>query len=282
MDKTNLLLEIELCYKELTKTEKKIADFVMKESERVLFMSITELADNCAVAEASVHRFCRALKIKGYQEFKMRLSLSLSKDNQTVDEAGNDADKNNGMIGDILQNHINAIRETNELLDEKEVFKTVKLMSEAENIVFLGVGNSMLTAEEAYGRFLHITNKVHYVKDTHMQSMRAATATDRDMFIFFSYSGDTTDNINIAQIAKQHDAKVAVITRYPKSPITKEADVILICGSKESPLEGGSMGSKMSQLHIIDVLFQYYYQQNLEISRKNNKETAKANLDKFS
>lgn len=281
MDKNNLLLEIDLCYKELTRTEKKIADFVMKEAERVLFMSITELADNCGVAEASVHRFCRALKIKGYQEFKMRLSLSLNKDSQPASN-GESTKKGKGLIGGILQNHINAIRETNELLDEKEVIKTVNMMSEAKNIVFVGVGNSMITAAEAYGRFLHITPKVYYVKDNHMQSMRAATASKDDMFIFFSYSGDTTDNINIAKLAKSYGAKVTVISRYPKSPLTKEADSILICGSKESPLEGGSMGAKMSQLHIIDVLFQYYYQHNLEESRRNNKETAKANLDKFS
>ena len=43
-------------------------------------MSITDLADACKVGDASVYRFCRTLGLQGYQEFKMKLSLSLSED----------------------------------------------------------------------------------------------------------------------------------------------------------------------------------------------------------
>lgn len=279
MEKTNLLLEIEFLYKEFTKVEKKIADFVLKNPQKILFMSITELAENCKVAEASVHRFCRALKIKGYQEFKMLLSLSFSSDTQEEDTSFQKRD--GGILDDILQNHLNAIKETNSLLNEAEIKKAVDMMLAAGNIIFLGVGNSMITAEEAYGRFLHITPNVSYIADAHMQSMRASMAGREDVFVFFSYSGDTKDNVHVESLAHERGAGVVVITRYPKSELTKLADAVLICGSKESPLEGGSMGAKMSQLHIIDVLFQYYYQSSLEVSRINNRETARGNLDKF-
>lgn len=209
----------------------------------------------------------------------MLLSLSVSSDNQEPNQTSQKHE--GGMIGDILQNHLNAIKETNALLDEKEVKKTVDMMLAAKNIIFLGVGNSMMTAEEAYGKFLHITPNVSYIADAHMQSMRAAMASNQDVFVFFSYSGDTKDNVHVESLAHERGAGIAVITRYPKSEITKLADTVLICGSKESPLEGGSMGAKMSQLHIIDVLFQYYYQNSLEVSRQHNRETAKGNLDKF-
>ena len=41
------------------------------------------------------------------------------------------------------------------------------------------------------------------------------------------------------------------------------------------------MGAKMSQLHIIDILFQCYYHRNEAESRRNNELTAAANLDRY-
>ena len=71
------------------------------------------------------------------------------------------------------------------------------------------------------------------------------------------------------------------ITRFLKSPLTNYTDVTLICGANEGPLEGGSMSAKMSQLYIIDVLFQEYYRRNLTVSRNNNKKTSKAVVEKL-
>ena len=283
MEISNLLVAIQLGYNQFTKTERKIADYVLGNAQEVPFMSITELADACGVAEASVHRFCRAIKVKGYQEFKMRLSISVNSQEEAVGKSRGAASKKEGesLFEEILENHMAAIRETDALLDAEVVEKTVRMMSEARKIIFVGVGNSMVTAEEAQGRFLHITPKVEYIKDTHMQAMAASMVTPEDMLVFISYSGATTDNIRVAEIARQQGAKIAVITRFPRSKLTKCADAVIICGSKEGPLEGGSMGAKMSQLHIIEVLFQCYYHENLEESRRNNKRTAEATLDKF-
>lgn len=278
----NLILRIQLGYNQFTKAEKKIADYVLQNAQDVPYMSITELADASGVAEATIHRFCRSIHIKGYQEFKMQLSLAVQEGQRDQEKSQDEGDGNGeDLFRKILDYHISAIRETNALLDRETVEKTVDMMSAAKRILFAGVGNSMTTAEEAQGRFLHITPKVEYIVDTHMQSMVASMLTPEDMIIFISYSGSTSDNVRVARIAREHGAKITVITRYPKSALTKYADTVLICGSKEGPLEGGSMGAKMSQLHIVDVLFQMYYRKNLDESRKNNKLTAAANVDRF-
>lgn len=285
MEITNILTAISINYDQFTRTGKKIADYVQRHSKEVPFMSITELADACHVAEASVHRFCRTLKIKGYQEFKMMLSISTKMQNEVqppVDECEKSAeDRSRDFFHGILESHLDAIRETNELLDPEVVWDTVDMMTAAKRILFFGVGNSLMTAAEAHGRFIHITPKVEFIVDAHIQSMVASMATPEDMILFFSYSGSTSDNILLAEIARKKGAKIAVITRHPRSALTRNADAVLVCGSKEGPLEGGSMGGKMSQLHIIDVLFQCYYQKNLEESRRNNEQTAAANLDRF-
>ena len=65
-------------YNQLTKAEKKVARFMCcKIQGQVLFMSITDLAEACDVGDTSVFRFCKTMELKGYQEFKMMLSLGL-------------------------------------------------------------------------------------------------------------------------------------------------------------------------------------------------------------
>ena len=284
MAQQSLLLDIQVSYNQFTKTEKKIAEFVIKNTNQVLFMSITDLADACKVADASVHRFCRTMGLKGYQEFKMKLSLSMSPDEGSAKETQDSLLKLDSLgftLDKILQGHISALKETRLLIQEEEVEKTLRMMEEAKTIYFFGVGDSLLSAKEARNKFLRITNKVSCVDDPHMQAMTASMADEKDLIVIISYSGSTKDNVHVAKIAKKSGAKVVGITRFLKSPLTSYTDTLLVCGSNEGPLDGGRMGAKLSQLYIIDVLFQEYYRRNKEASKENNRKTSKAVVEKL-
>ncbi len=281
---SSLLLDIQLSYNQFTKTEKKIADFVINNGDQVLFMSITDLADACHVADASVHRFCRTMGLKGYQEFKMKLSLGMIPDETAnrESEVGNlQLNSKESDFDQILQIHISALKETHMLLQKDEVEKTVAMMEEADNIYFFGIGDSLLTAQEARNKFLRITNKVRCLADPHMQAMAASMVGHKDIIFIISYSGATKDNVYVAKIAKESGAKVVGISRFLKSPLTAYTDTLLLCGSNEGPLDGGSMGAKLSQLYIIDVLFQEYYRRNRGVSVENNRRTSHAVVDKL-
>ena len=107
MSSSSLLLDIQLLYNQFTKTEKKIADYVAENANQVLFMSITDLADACNVADASVHRFCRAVGVKGYQEFKMKLSLSLT--SGEVSERAEEEEKEGERKEFVLHNELSRL-----------------------------------------------------------------------------------------------------------------------------------------------------------------------------
>lgn len=284
MSAFGLILDIQLLYNQLTKTEKKIADFVTKNANQVLFMSITELADACQVADASVYRFCRTIGVKGYQEFKMKLSLSMpgkeaeDKESETNSHSEDSIQK---MRSDILEDHITALKETHMILEWDEVERIVSMMEKAERIYFFGIGDSLLTAMEARNKFLRIMNKVSCVDDPHMQAMTASMATENDLFFLISYSGATKDIVYVAEILREVGAKLVAVTRFLKSPLTAYTDGVLLCGCNEAPLEGGSIGAKLSQLYILDILFREYYRRNLGISMENNQRTSRAVVEKL-
>ncbi len=278
MSNANIVLQIQSTYNQLTRTEKKVADYVLQNKNKVLYMSITDLADACKVGDTSVYRFCRTLGLDGYQQFKMKLSISLP-EHELLDEE--DEEKEESTASRIMESHMNAIRESYLLLSPEKLDRLVEMIDESEKVYFFGIGDSLLTAEEARNKFLRITSKVACLTDPHMQSMAASMATERDLIVIISYSGSTKDNIHVAKIAKRAGAKIACITHYKKSPLTAYSDVTLLCGAEEAPLEGGSMSAKMGQLYLIDLLYQEYYARNYEKSRKNNKVTSSAVVEKL-
>jgi DNA-binding MurR/RpiR family transcriptional regulator len=166
-----ILLRIHAAYNQLTKAEKKVATYVLEHTQEVLYMSITDLADACDVGETSVYRFCRTMKLDGYQEFKMQLSLSLAARQQM--ETGVDSAQTDDMADCVLKLSMKAIQETYLLLDREAINHVVGLIESARNVYFFGVGDSLLMAEEARNKFLRVTGKVQCIADPHLQSMAA-------------------------------------------------------------------------------------------------------------
>lgn len=279
MQYLNILSQMQATYNQLTKAEKKVADYVLQNEKTVLYMSITDLADACKVGDTSVYRFCRTMGLDGYQEFKLKLSLSLSV--QETVSAAKAVEKDGTLARQIMESHINAIKESYKILDRESLENMLTMMEEADRIYFFGIGDSLLTAEEARNKFLRITSKVSCITDPHMQSMAASLTSKKDLIVIISYSGSTKDNIHVAKVAKEAGAKIASITHFKKSPLTAYSDVILLCGSKEAPLEGGSMSAKIGQLYLIDLLCQEYYARNFGISRNNNQMTSRAVVEKL-
>lgn len=276
-----VISQIHELYSQLTKVEKKIALYVLEHVEQVLYMSITDLADACGVGDTSVYRFCRKLKFDGYQEFKMNLSLSLAAQGQVSLTQKPDTDEEEDLAECVMKLSFKSIQETYMLLDREAMTRAVMMIEQARQIYFFGIGDSLLMAEEARNKFLRVTGKVFCIADPHIQSMVATQLTDQDLVFFFSYSGATKDNIHVAKLAKKAGAKIVCITHFMKSPLTVYADAVLLCGAKESPLDGGSMAVKMGHLFLIDLLYQEYYQRNTKISKENKEKTAKAVVEKL-
>ena len=246
-------------------------------------MSITDLAEACSVGDTSVFRFCKTMDLKGYQEFKMMLSLSLRESEEEPGMEGDISldDSFTEVAKKVLNTNMNALTETYSLLDENSFFQAIDALHQAKRIYFFGVGASLLTALKAMNKFLRIEPKVYCVQDSHMQAMVASTMGVNEVAVVFSYSGATKDTIHVAELAKRAGAKVICVTRFVKSPLTSYSDVTLLCGANEGPLQGGSTSAEISQLFLIDMMYTEYYRRYFEKCSKNNEKTSSSVLEKL-
>lgn len=270
-------------YKSFTNTEKKIADYVLDNIKSVIYMSITDLADECNVGESSIFRFCKSMNLKGYQEFKIVLAHSVSLDDEVPELSSiiTMQDSVEELSSKVVASNIQALNETYNLLSYEDVVNAAKCMVEANRIHFFGVGTSGITAMEAKNKFMRITSKTEFSMDAHLQIMSAALLTENDVAVLISYSGSTKDTLEVAKIAKSRGAKIISITRFAKSPLTTYSDITLLCGANEGPLQGGSLSAKIAQLYLLDLLYFQYFKNTNKKSVENKELTANAVIEKM-
>lgn len=270
-------------YNSFTNAEKKVADYVMNNKNKVIHKSITDLAHASDVGESSVFRFCRSLDLRGYQDFKIALAHNLTLENETPQLSGEITmdDTIEELSSKILNATVSALTETKNLLNNDDISRTVDLFIQANRIHFFGVGASLMTALEAKNKFIRITNKVECSIDTHLQIMSASLMTENDVAVIISYSGSTKDMIELAEVVKETGAKIISLTRFAKSPLTNYSDITLLSGANEGPLQGGSLTAKISQLYLLDLLYAEYFIRTDKESIENRESTARAVIDKL-
>ena len=63
-------------YNSMTRSGKKLANYILSNTAETQYLSITSLAENSGVSEATITRFCRMLGLNGYHELKLALAKS--------------------------------------------------------------------------------------------------------------------------------------------------------------------------------------------------------------
>lgn len=263
-------------YEQLTRSEKKIADYIFSNQDKVEYFSIAQLASKCRVGEATIFRFCKSLGFSGYNDFKLALAKSncqLETPNPSSDfpiyGKVNPQDDFNTMCQKLYTSQVSALSQTLELLDGQSIVKAAEILTESKKVYCFGHGGSLIIAMDAWNRFSSISSKFFHIADAHHQAIIASLLEPGDTILFFSYFGATRDLLDILPVAKENGCQIIVITHFPESPATSFADIVLLCGSNEGPLQVGSVAAKMAQLMIIDVLFNQYWLMNRMQCNKN-------------
>lgn len=269
-------------YYQLTGAERKIADHIMLQRQDCQYMSISELAEVANVAEATVSRFCRRLGYKGYSAFKLAVAGAAAGAKPVNPLYGEIAaeDDFSEMCRKLCAADVEAITQTMNMLDSAGVSAAADLLVAAERVLCMGMGGSMVLAQEAAHLFSTALPNFYAVEDSHFQAIRCAMLTPRDAVLYYSYSGASRDLMDVVKIVQERGARMILITHYPKSPGAACVDVVLECGARESPLQTGSIAAHISQLYLTDVLFNEVCRRDMDACRERRRRVADALADK--
>ncbi len=90
-----------------------------------------------------------------------------------------------------------------------EITKNLKIKDCFKNIIFCGMGNSIIPAEITFTLFPNLPSSFHIHRDFHLP----AWVTQSDLVICISWSGNTAETVSSYESAKKTGAKILTITK---------------------------------------------------------------------
>lgn len=214
-------------WESLSKSQKRIADYILNHRESVIKYSITTLAQKTNTVPSTITRFCQTLSYKGFSELKVYIEKDL-----VSPQVSNKAIEKNDTIQVILQKLFNtsqnAFSDTLRTLNARNLVKAADAILTGRKIVFLGQSSGYASCLYAQQQFLRINVIGQAVTGNTDMSLAAGALNKNDVVVGIGYSGEGRSVINAMQIAKDNKATVIAITATPNSTMAKLADISLI------------------------------------------------------
>jgi Transcriptional regulators len=183
--------------------------FILKNSEKISYMTIRELAKEAHVSTTTITRFCRKLNCSGFSEFKIKFKLETNK-NRPLKKAYDPS-----VIMDFFER-------VNTEAFQKKMEDISELIASKKQLIFLGMGNSGIIAEYGSRYFCNMgifstgINTPFFPINLELPS--------ETVIIALSVEGETEILVKNSEILKKSKATIVSITNSNNSTLAKMAD----------------------------------------------------------
>jgi len=239
----------------LSKKERQTAEYMIHNQEKLIYASITELADAVGTSEATVTRVCTKLGYSSFQALKVSVATELVTPQEKIHEELQPDASPDAIIDKIFSSAVQTLTMTQRSLDSLAVSQSINAIYKSRRLVIIGNGNSGAIAMDAQHKFLRIGMNVQAYTDDHMQMIAAVSMNSEDVLLAISHSGSSRDVAEAIQVAKEKEAAVITITSSGNSPVSKLSDIRLYTRSQETKYRTYAIASRMAELTIIDTLY---------------------------
>lgn len=225
--------------KNLNDLELMLYRYIMKNTEKVTYMRIRELADEAHVSTTTILRFCKKFDCNGYSEFKVRLKMHLEDSN--IKNVKNDQ----SIIIDFFKK-----LNTDELNEKIE--SVCDLIENSANLVFLGSGTSGILCKYA-ARYFSIMGKfATYIDDPYFPTN--SKTYENCVIIILSVSGETHTVINLANNFKRQNCTIVSITNSENCTISKISDLNISYYINQEKLGNSDITTQVPVLYILETI----------------------------
>lgn len=249
----NLLADIQTRLETLNKSERKVAEAILRDPSAATRYSIAALARAANVSEPTVNRFCRGFSATGFPDFKIRLAQSIATGTPYVGQNIEPDDTTAEFADKIMLSTIASLDKARQALNPQAIAAVIDYLIQAKQISFFGMGGSASVAMDAQHKFFRFNIPVSSYDDALMQRMVAAGSGVGDAIVLISYTGRTREAVEIAHLARANGATVIGITN-PDSPLAEACTAVLGVTAPEDTEVYMPMSSRIIHLTVIDIL----------------------------
>ncbi len=245
----------------MSRTETIILDQLLQDPGFFVRSSAREFSKAIGVSDASIMRFCTKYSHLGYQQFKLTLNQQLIDERQpTLDPVVENLEI---YVDDTLAETINKVESTvvQGLLDIKSnldlsaIQQVVARIEQSRRQFLMGTGGSSYPAGDYCDKLNRIGYDATFFEHSSRINYKMPNSTPDDVVIALSHSGETIEVVSAVETARQNGTYTVALVGTRDSMLADLADVVFLTSSAGKLFLGDSIGTRVSQLFILDVLF---------------------------
>ncbi|MBE6053871.1 MAG: MurR/RpiR family transcriptional regulator [Clostridium sartagoforme] len=231
----------------LNELELSLYNYIMKNSDKVIYMRIRELANEAHVSTTTILRFCKKLDCEGFSEFKLKFKMYLE------EAGGKNLADNTSMIIDFL-------KKAQGVEYREKIDLVCKQLEDASTIVFVGIGFSGILSKYA-ARYLSAVGKNGVYIDDPFYPLNFKYS-ENYVTIAFSVSGETPTVIDHINRLKRKGSKIISITNNEDSTLAKISDINIGYYVQQDKTEDNDITTQVPALYIIETIGRKLYKSN--------------------
>ena len=247
---------IDTIYSELSTmsaSDQKIAQVVLKQPEQVVNYTISKLATEAGVSDASVTRFCHNLNLTGFHDLKIQLAQNATESVSLQNMSRDDASANLELIE---KNKVAEIKATLENVTEAKLDRVLRLLTESRIVQVSAEGDTYPVAADAVYKFNQIgLLAIDSGGTIEMAIAQTMNLNKKDCLLVISNSGEAAGIIKQIKVAKQKGMQVIAITNRADSPIALLADVHLKTAVRQTVMQSQYYFSRVASMTMIEALY---------------------------
>lgn len=275
----NSLTRIRSSYPVLATSELRVANWVLQQPEKIMHLSMAQVAQACGVSDTTVLRFCRNAGFQGYTDLKLSIARDLVSPTQVIHDDIAPGDGPAVIARKVFISNIQALYDTLEVLNEDALTRAIDLLTSARRILIVGVGTSAPIVQNMYNMLMRLGLQCKAQTDSYLQLMEVALLGPGDVVVAVSQSGSSIDPVLTIKQARENGAATICITGNAQSPITEYADITLLSVAREARIE--AIASRLAQVSIADALYVVMALNAIDTATQNEKRIWDALLPKM-
>ena len=224
-----LIRQLNQSGKRLSKGHKKIAEYIVENYSKAIFMTASTLGEKVGVSESTVVRFAAAMGYEGYPQMQKALQELVRHWLTAVQRFEMATDINRGeVLPTVLNEDMQNIKTTIEEIDSSAFDDAVEKMDGARNIYVMGLRSAAPIAQFLCYYLNFIYDKVHIVSEASGDVFeQISRINEKDLLFSISFPRYSTRTLEAMKFARARGAVVVGLTDGPMSPIYHASTVCL-------------------------------------------------------
>ncbi len=233
-DSKYLISHIQSQYTRFSKGQKLIAQYILKNYDKVAFMTACKLGEAVGVSESTVVRFANALGYSGYPKLQDALQEVIKNKLTTVQRVDmvKEFNDDSAILKKIVKSDMDNIKDTLDGIDEKAFEEAANRILKAKRIYIVGMRSSF-TIAQYLGFYLGIIlDSVHVIRtDMGDAFEQVVKINEDDVLIAISFPRYSKKSYQIVSYAKEKGAHIVSLTDSPFAPVASFTDNLLLVKS---------------------------------------------------